>query len=636
MDVAPAGAVERLEQERRRLLADRDHKRQQIAILKRKLADRASPAPPAEQGTPPGEPPVAAPSAPGHERGVLRRGFKQAFTHELWRNLLATGAPRRAERRSGQDLQEADHARVIGAAMDLRRAGQLRPEAATRAAERLLEIGLADDALEMLQAGRWSAEGRDPHQDLLAGLCWLELGLLDLARETGARAEAAKLGKSDLWALGALRDAVGLHEHVARMRWPAVADLAARLHELGLNDAAAKALATALALGPQIDHEEVGPVLDMALALLRLSTPTSARNLFQAMARLYEIEGRLDEFRQTLAVLRGARLASPTLEPGPRLALTACTAEVLASAGRWQDAAVRFGQVMATAEEPLRRPVWSELARCVGRDVLQRYPLQFRSGGPRKVFDLFPFNGEFDVLHLKLAEMSPWVDHFVIVEGTQTFTGLPKDLFFPIREKEFEAYADKIIYVRVEEFPDYLQTAWAREFFQRDSGIVRGLLGRCAPDDIVIISDCDEILDRSAIDRFKDPIAGAELRTFRYYLNLERDRRPPPPKSTLVKAKLLGANGANYLRLGADLLHRGGRLSNAGWHFSYLGAPADLEFKVRSFSHTERTPRDVQFFELLLEELRGEPPKAFVRRDIDESFPKSVRAQDGRYDRYIL
>ena len=45
-----------------------------------------------------------------------------------------------------------------------------------------------------------------------------------------------------------------------------------------------------------------------------------------------------------------------------------------------------------------------------------------------RVFDCFQFYNEFDVLEIRLAELDPLVDHFVIVEATHTHTGKPKPL----------------------------------------------------------------------------------------------------------------------------------------------------------------------------------------------------------------
>ena len=42
------------------------------------------------------------------------------------------------------------------------------------------------------------------------------------------------------------------------------------------------------------------------------------------------------------------------------------------------------------------------------------------------VYDAFLFSGEFDLLYLRVSELAPVVDHFVVVEATTTFQGRPR------------------------------------------------------------------------------------------------------------------------------------------------------------------------------------------------------------------
>ena len=108
-----------------------------------------------------------------------------------------------------------------------------------------------------------------------------------------------------------------------------------------------------------------------------------------------------------------------------------------------------------------------------------------------RVFDCFPFFNELDILEIRLAELDPLVDHFVIVEATRTHTGKPKPLYFADNRKRYDRYADKIIHVVVDDLPSGPSDHWGREIFQRQA-IVRGL-GDARPDDRIISSDCDEI-----------------------------------------------------------------------------------------------------------------------------------------------
>lgn len=67
-----------------------------------------------------------------------------------------------------------------------------------------------------------------------------------------------------------------------------------------------------------------------------------------------------------------------------------------------------------------------------------------------KVFDLFVYHGEDDLLAVKLAAMSDYVDYFVIAEA-ENFTNLEYNLRFNMTT--FIEYSNKIIYLPVRAQP---------------------------------------------------------------------------------------------------------------------------------------------------------------------------------------
>jgi len=105
-------------------------------------------------------------------------------------------------------------------------------------------------------------------------------------------------------------------------------------------------------------------------------------------------------------------------------------------------------------------------------------------------YDCFIFWKELDLLDLRLHELADVVDYFVLAEATHTFSGQPKPLHFAEHRERFAAFEEKIIHVVVDDLlsqPD----PWTREYHQRNS-LLRPLL-HCEPDDVIIISDADEI-----------------------------------------------------------------------------------------------------------------------------------------------
>ena len=122
------------------------------------------------------------------------------------------------------------------------------------------------------------------------------------------------------------------------------------------------------------------------------------------------------------------------------------------------------------------------------------------------VFDTFTFNGEYDMLEIRLNILSPFVDKFIMTEGWETFSGNPKPTYWVERNKDrFEDWEDKIIYCLITNYDDkeireqidvrdYVdQIAFQRAFYQKE--YIRKVLDVLRPDDedIVYFGDIDEV-----------------------------------------------------------------------------------------------------------------------------------------------
>ena len=401
--------------------------------------------------------------------------------------------------------------------------------------------------------------------------------------------------------------------------------------QLSLNEgpAAIRSLLAAIPLAPP---EALDELLEAAYAALRGADPDEAAAILQALSARFP--GERQAFDDALAAAPGAGPA-PEHGDGRQQMLISCLAEACAAAGHWDAAVDRFMRVPGghgVLPENL-----SELARCVGRRYAPERALRFRApGGPRRVFDLFPYNGELLALKIRLDETASWVEKFIIVEARKTFSGLDKPLYYLEHKAELEAYADKIVHVVVDAAPPELTLAWAREFHQRDSAVL-GLSGLCAPDDLVLISDVDEILRREVVEAFDGVAASAELRTFRMFLNCEVVRETRPRKTAMVRARLLADNGSNYLRLGLARYHRRHSVRGAGWHFTSVNDAEVLEMKFKSYSHEENAHLDRPALEARLERMRTGGLKADqFRREIDDSFPGYIRRNQDALARFIL
>lgn len=208
------------------------------------------------------------------------------------------------------------------------------------------------------------------------------------------------------------------------------------------------------------------------------------------------------------------------------------------------------------------------------------------------VYDAFLFSGEFDLLYLRVSELDPIVDHFMVVEATTTFQGKPRSVIPLESDPRLAPFLDKVHHVVVDDLPRGA-TPWVVEYAQRNA--LNKAVSSAAPTDIVILSDVDEIPSRPAIEtaiaRPEGEILAFDMRFFYYGFNWEAPKRWD--RARAVRAAMLQSVSPQELRFCPypDTI-----IPDAGWHFSYFYKRKDLveriKAKANSFSHTEyATPK---------------------------------------------
>jgi len=121
-----------------------------------------------------------------------------------------------------------------------------------------------------------------------------------------------------------------------------------------------------------------------------------------------------------------------------------------------------------------------------------------------KIFDVFLFGYELDLLEIRLNLLDPYVDYFVFSESKWALSGMEKGLYYSDNKERFKKFEHKIIY---NEIPDPTENqleeiskkynigghpTYQRDVYQKDS--IRGVLEKhCSDDDIIIWSDLDEV-----------------------------------------------------------------------------------------------------------------------------------------------
>jgi len=199
-----------------------------------------------------------------------------------------------------------------------------------------------------------------------------------------------------------------------------------------------------------------------------------------------------------------------------------------------------------------------------------------------KIFDCFKFFNELELLDLRIMVLNDLVDYFVLVEANKTHTGKPKEFIFEQNKDKFTTYIDKIIYVKVEDLPDYSRDdIWLAENFQRNC-ISRGL-DKAEVGDKIIISDIDEIPNPDTIRKClssNDPITMTQ-HLFYYYVNclqrspwwgsiLATQGNYESPQKLRNMARGLGYNA----------------VPNGGWHYSFQGGAERIKLKVDNIAES--------------------------------------------------
>ncbi len=229
------------------------------------------------------------------------------------------------------------------------------------------------------------------------------------------------------------------------------------------------------------------------------------------------------------------------------------------------------------------------------------------SGVPKSdIYDCFPFNNELDILDRRLAELYDVVDRFVIVEASKTHSGNPKPYHFKDNLARYEKYLNKVTHIMIDDYPEVPDNAtvtdksWSIERHQREC-IMRGLTN-CKDNDIIIISDADEIPNKKVIaDSYTYSYAIIGLEMDLYYYN----------ENTLAKDKWREARITTYSRLkevGPCAIRYSTpywTIPNAGKHLSYFGDVDQIIKKIENTAHQEYNKpefKDPEVIKRLIEE----------------------------------
>ena len=207
-----------------------------------------------------------------------------------------------------------------------------------------------------------------------------------------------------------------------------------------------------------------------------------------------------------------------------------------------------------------------------------------------KIYDCILYNGEYEILNLRIQLLHKWVDKFIIVESSETFSGLPKELHFQKEIESFSSYLNQIEYYPVS-IPE-CNSAWEREHYSRNTlKVIRDY----EDNDLLIISDADEIVNLEyLLDNYEFPKPSRiELKTFYNFFNLSSNELC---QTTLIAPykylRDINIGDRNKYKTIFPHLIKDKKGKNGG-HFTYMfgwNVERYIE-KIKSFSHEElKTP----------------------------------------------
>lgn len=261
------------------------------------------------------------------------------------------------------------------------------------------------------------------------------------------------------------------------------------------------------------------------------------------------------------------------------------------------------------------------------------------------IYDCFQFHSEVDLLEIRLEELNPYVNRFILVEAMETHSGLKKESTFLQEKGRFEKYLGKITHIIVPSLKG--ETPRLREEYQRNQ-IFLALAG-CADDDLIMYSDLDEIIRGSKIAEFdRSKAVGIFVQTrYDYFLNGHVGLTRTSAITTygflrdefdgdFEKFRLYGNQYFGHPELVQDI-------PNGGWHFTYCGGVDAVIEKVKSLSASEFCTPEFWSREWIEQAIdlgcdlfkRGGLGRQVHYVPIDESFPKAIYRNPERYKHLI-
>jgi hypothetical protein len=206
------------------------------------------------------------------------------------------------------------------------------------------------------------------------------------------------------------------------------------------------------------------------------------------------------------------------------------------------------------------------------------------------------FYDELDWLECQLLETYEQMHGYVLVEATLDHQGHPKPLYYDDNKSRFAQWSDKITHIIVRDLPTVEQSAnhWDRERRQRDAAMPY-LADNADPGDFIINMDIDEVPSQVTMHAEPVGICGLQLSNHLFavdwYAEMNVMGSMFPARClnySMEPSEMPGAviGGLSWIR---EHRYQFPVIENAGWHFSWVGGPAEYLAKDRRSPHVEHS-----------------------------------------------
>ena len=223
-----------------------------------------------------------------------------------------------------------------------------------------------------------------------------------------------------------------------------------------------------------------------------------------------------------------------------------------------------------------------------------------------KIYDCTTFYSEHMMMDVRFSILDKYVEKFIVTESTYSHSGKRKKLNFDINN--YPKHKDKIIYLVIDKEPNDLIEIEKDNVSKRLNSIKRielsynymkGAINEVAEDDLIILSDNDEIpnLESKSFLKSKKKLILFNQLFFYYKFNLFYDLLPWYGSKACKKKSLKSFSWLNNIKTKKypfwriDTYFSENKMidieviKDGGWHFTNLKSPEDLLEKFKNFGH---------------------------------------------------